>query len=153
MNSHFSLAKNKNMNTQLFLLISLLLVGGMLVYYFVIWTVQRDFRDHERLVDDAPFRAQKIAELNTAIITQPHSAKLWHRRARLHYYDNNFPAAVADAIQYSALKPDDSEGWAEQADYALLAGQKNVATNAITNALKINSANADYQAIEQKING
>lgn len=141
------------MENHLLAMLAVLLVGGMLFYYFVCWTVRRGLRDRARAYYEPEFREAEVARLSAAIDAAGAAgrndasvAPLWQRRAELHYYAGRMAAAAADARAYLALAPDDPEGWAELAEYALASGAAAEALSAARAALAKRERD-DYHAL------
>ena len=138
------------MEINLLVMLALLLLGGMVFYSFVCWTVRRGLRDCERAYSDADFREERVAALNRELAGEnsgdAKKAEKFCERARLHVFAGRISAALADAETYTRLRPGDSEGWAELGEYALIGGRAGTALDAARRALALRETD-DYRAL------
>lgn len=135
------------MNTQVLILVGLLLVAGMLFIKYVYWTIGKDLQEYARYESDPQARSEKISELGELIARGSGGKEALLQRANLYCYDENYAAAAVDLRAYLALAGEDSEGWAELGQCCILINEIEEAYEAAKKAIELDPEYADYRRL------
>ncbi|GHV19787.1 hypothetical protein AGMMS49959_05710 [Planctomycetales bacterium] len=125
-------------------------VLAIIFYQFLNWSAQKETRDWARAAHDRVFRDALTAAWEAKIASGDAGGALWSQCGQLYYFAGRLGDAVAAAEKYTAAAPLDAEGWAELAEYNLLACRLDAARQAIKQALTRRERD-DYRALAARI--
>lgn len=127
--------------------LAIVLIVGIIGLKYVYWRIARSMNELQRMAEDPEFRREKLQALESYLEKNPGDGDARLRRADLWRREGDYSRAASDLRLYLEKKPEDSEGWAELAECAILLHEKHEALTASEKARALDPNYSDYCAI------
>ncbi len=128
-------------------IVGLLLLVGMLLVKYVLWSAGKEFDDLSQAANDPEVRHEKIKEISEMINSGRFKPRAYLQRSHLYFFDADYNSAAMDLRLYLELVRDDSEGWAELAECCIRTGSSEEAQNAAVRAVELDPKYSDYRLL------